>query len=70
MACSGDLGYSVSLERGHAHLAGEGAAAPMVLRVTHVYRRIDGVWRVVHRHADPLSVKTAVDAVLAGEARG
>jgi ketosteroid isomerase-like protein len=69
MACSGDLGYSVSLERGHAHLAG-GAAAPIVLRVTHVYRRIDGVWHVVHRHADPLSVKTTVDAVLAGEARG
>jgi ketosteroid isomerase-like protein len=41
----------------------------MVLRVTHVYRRIDGAWRVVHRHADPLAAKTAVDAVLA-ESRG
>jgi ketosteroid isomerase-like protein len=69
MACSGDLGYSVSLERGHAHLTAEEAAAPMVLRVTHVYRRVDGVWRVVHRHADPLTAKIAVDAVLA-EARG
>jgi hypothetical protein len=68
MHSSGDLGYTVSLERGHAHLAGQDAAAPMVLRVTHVYRRIDGEWRVVHRHADPLTTKTAVDAVLA-EAR-
>ena len=67
MHCSGDLGYTVSLERGHAHLAGQDAAAPMVLRVTHIYRRIDGEWRVVHRHADPLTTKTAVDAVLAGE---
>jgi ketosteroid isomerase-like protein len=23
-----------------------------VLRVTQVYRREDGVWKVVHRHAD------------------
>jgi ketosteroid isomerase-like protein len=70
MACSGDLGYTVSLERGHAHLVGEDTAAPMVLRVTHVYRRIDGMWRVAHRHADPLTAKTAVDAVLADHARG
>ena len=24
----------------------------MTLRVTHVLRRIDGEWRLVHRHAD------------------
>ena len=24
----------------------------MVIRVTHIYRRIDGDWRLVHRHAD------------------
>ena len=25
------------------------------LRITHVYRREDGAWRLVHRHADPLA---------------
>jgi ketosteroid isomerase-like protein len=25
---------------------------PMTIRVTHIYRRIDGDWHLVHRHAD------------------
>lgn len=65
MASSGDLGYTVSLEQGRAHLAGQAHPAEMVLRVTHVYRRIDGVWKIVHRHADPLITKTGTAAVLA-----
>jgi ketosteroid isomerase-like protein len=67
MDSSGDLGYTVALERGHAHLAGQPTAAPMLLRVTHVYRRIDGVWKLVHRHADPITAKTAAAAVLSPE---
>lgn len=63
MGDSGDLGYTVSLERGAVHLSGESAASPMVLRVTHVYRRVDGVWKVVHRHADHLTDKTAPTTV-------
>jgi hypothetical protein len=29
-----------------------GGAADLTLRVTHVYRREDGEWKIVHRHAD------------------
>lgn len=65
MGASGDLGYTVSLERGQAQVAGEAAAAPMLLRVTHVYRRVDGAWKLVHRHADAITDKTAPAAVLA-----
>jgi hypothetical protein len=32
--------------------SGRGCGRPMTLRVTHVLRRIDGEWRLVHRHAD------------------
>jgi ketosteroid isomerase-like protein len=61
---SGDLGYTVSLERGEARLAGRDEAAPMLLRVTHVYRRVDGDWKLVHRHADAVVDKTPPAAVL------
>jgi len=29
-----------------------GPRRDMTLRVTHIYRRIDGDWKLVHRHAD------------------
>ena len=48
---SGDLGYTVGFERGEV-VVDDGPARPMIIRVTHIYRRIDGEWRLVHRHAD------------------
>ena len=48
---SGDLAYTVGFERGDVSVDG-GEPRPMTIRVTHIYRRIDGTWRLVHRHAD------------------
>jgi ketosteroid isomerase-like protein len=48
---SGDLAYTVGFERGEVGVDG-GTMVPMTIRVTHVYKRIDGHWRLVHRHAD------------------
>jgi ketosteroid isomerase-like protein len=47
---SGDLAYTVGYERNKVHA--EGRPRAYTLRVTHVYRREDGRWRIVHRHAD------------------
>jgi ketosteroid isomerase-like protein len=47
---SGDLGYTIELE--HRDLLVDGQRTQFTLRVTHVYRREDGAWKVVHRHAD------------------
>jgi ketosteroid isomerase-like protein len=49
---SGDLAYTVGLE--HKTVVVPDAAEPVTytLRVTHVYRREDGQWRIVHRHGD------------------
>jgi ketosteroid isomerase-like protein len=48
---SGDLAYTVGFERGEVRVDGSEPVG-MTLRVTHVLRRIDGNWRIVHRHAD------------------
>ena len=48
---SGDLAYTVGYEHITVSMDG-GPVAPQTLRVTHVYRREDGEWKVVHRHAD------------------
>jgi ketosteroid isomerase-like protein len=49
---SGGLGYLVGVERGSAAVSG-GAPEPVTLRVTQIYRREDGGWKLVHRHGDP-----------------
>ena len=63
-AVSGDLAFSVAIERSEALVAGQDKPAPMTLRVTHAFRKEDGEWKLIHRHADPLIDKTAPDAVL------
>jgi ketosteroid isomerase-like protein len=47
-----DLGYIVAIERTTASVGGR-EPAPYALRVTTIFRREDGEWKIVHRHADP-----------------
>ena len=47
----GDLGYVIGFE----HIANSVAAVPVepyTLRVTHIFRRENGEWKLAHRHAD------------------
>jgi ketosteroid isomerase-like protein len=48
---SGDLAYTVGYE--HTTFSWEnGPPTENTLRVTHLYRREDGEWKIVHRHGD------------------
>jgi ketosteroid isomerase-like protein len=60
---SGDLGYTVGYE--HTSVSIDGVPVDYVLRVTHVYRREDGEWKIVHRHGDnpPVERRPLGDAV-------
>jgi ketosteroid isomerase-like protein len=49
-AASGDLAYTVAYENSEAIT--EGVLRKYRLRTTHIYRREDGVWKIIHRHAD------------------
>jgi ketosteroid isomerase-like protein len=61
-----DLGYVVQIERAQARLGGSSDISPIALRVTMIFRREDDGWKVVHRHADPITtprpISTAVEA--------
>jgi ketosteroid isomerase-like protein len=48
---SGDLAYTVGYEHCTRSWDG-GPPEDATLRVTHVYRREDGEWKIVHRHGD------------------
>jgi len=48
---SGDMAYTLGFERFNASVRGR-AVEPITVRVTHIYRREDGEWRIVHRHGD------------------
>jgi len=62
---SADLGYVVGWEQIAASGAGE--AAPRTLRVTLVFRRENGTWKAVHRHAGATSFN---GPALAGQQSG
>lgn len=51
---SGDLAVLAAVERQHGTV-GELPAQDWSLRITLVFRREEGRWRLVHRHADPLT---------------
>ena len=48
---SGDLAYMVGFEH-IAHSVNGVPVEPYTLRVTHIYRRENGKWKIAHRHAD------------------
>lgn len=59
---SGDLAYIVALEHTTASINGA-APQPYVLRVTTIFRREDGEWKIVYRHRDALASDQSGDVV-------
>ena len=59
-----ELAYAVWLERANVKLGGMEDFAPSVLRVTMIFRPEDGTWKVVHRHADPITTPQPAESVI------
>lgn len=47
----GGMAYMLGFERFEGAIAGR-RVEPVTVRVTHIYRREEGEWKIVHRHAD------------------
>jgi ketosteroid isomerase-like protein len=50
-----ELAFIVHVERCRARVGGGQEIVPIALRVTTIFRPEDGTWKVVHRHADPIT---------------
>jgi ketosteroid isomerase-like protein len=59
-----ELGYVVWVERNRGKLGGRDDVAPFDLRVTTIFRPEDGTWKIVHRHADPITAPRPVESVI------
>jgi ketosteroid isomerase-like protein len=53
----GDLGYVVQTEQIDYHVPGRAEGSTREYRVTMIFRRESGGWRIVHRQADSQTVK-------------
>lgn len=59
------LGYIMEIERYRSKVGGSENLTPLALRVTTIFRREDGAWRVVLRHADPITSARPAASILA-----
>ena len=59
-----DLGYIVQLERSEVRLSGSEDMARISLRVTMIFRREGNTWKVVHRHADPITTARPITTAI------
>jgi ketosteroid isomerase-like protein len=60
-----ELAYALWLERAKAKVSGEeDIFVPIALRVTMIFRPEDGEWKIVHRHADPITTPQPAESVI------
>jgi ketosteroid isomerase-like protein len=64
MYSTGELVVYVETERYRAKIGGGSELSPIELRVTTVLRQEAEGWRIVHRHADPITVNRAAESVI------
>ena len=61
---SAELAYVVEVERGKAKVGGREDITPLGVRVTSTFRPEEGIWKVVHRHADPITTPQPAESVI------
>jgi ketosteroid isomerase-like protein len=63
-ASGGDLAYTLEIERCRVRVGGASELAPSSLRVTTIFRREEDGWKILHRHADPITTPQPIESVV------
>ncbi len=61
---SDDFACVVEVERGRVKVGGGTELVPVALRVTSVFRLEHARWKLVHRHADPITTPRPAESVI------
>jgi ketosteroid isomerase-like protein len=62
---SGDeLAYILEIERFRVRVGGASEPAPSSLRVTTIFIREEDGWKILHRHADPITTPRPIESVV------
>jgi ketosteroid isomerase-like protein len=61
---SDDLACVVEVERGRSKVGGAEEIVPIAVRVTSVFRLETEGWKLVHRHADPITTQRPAESVI------
>jgi ketosteroid isomerase-like protein len=61
---SAELAYVVQIERAEAKIGAREDITPYAVRATMLFRPEDGEWKVVHRHADPITTPQPAESVI------
>ena len=61
-----ELAYVVQIENLESKVGESEEITPYALRATMIFRPEDGVWKVVHRHADPITTPQPAESVIRG----
>ena len=59
-----DLACFVEVEHYRAKVGGRSDASPVSVRATSVFRLEQGGWKLVHRHADPITASRPAESVI------
>jgi ketosteroid isomerase-like protein len=59
-----EFAYVVRVERARAKVGGSEDIVPIALRVTMIFRPEEGEWKIVHRHADPITTAQPAESLI------
>ena len=61
---SAELAYVVQIERAEAKIGAREEITPLAVRSTMIFRPEEGKWKIVHRHADPITTPQPAESVI------